>query len=589
MKDPKAKTLGMTLSRVLTREKLEEQADPRSFERGVKYLHEQRVGHIRYHADRIAAPVQGKKKYQASLWPAGHALGHSCTCPVGTDGRLCKHCIALGLAWILDSALDGTKARRPVKERPDPLTMGDVREYLDSLDKPALVRMLSELADSDDALYEKLEYRAMRSRAGSLEPKAVRAAITKATSPRRFIDWRHADDFAGRISVTAGLIRELLDTGRAADALHLTEHALHRVEDRVLGSIDDSSGCMGTVIAELQELHHDACQAARPEPVGLASRLFEWESSSDWGLFCRAAETYQDVLGDSGLAEYRRLAQAAWNRPGPEPAFWLRLCMETLARLSGDVDELAAVKTRTLDLPYSYLEVAEVYEEAGRREDARAWAEKGVKAFPDQVDDRLHEFLAGIYLEEKRTDDALELFWQMFAHDPDVRHFQRLGTATAPLGRWPESRRRALDFLKRLAEVPASRRSRYAESGRVIPDEAVRILLLEDEVEAAWEMARILGCGRETRLELTGRHENAHPEEAILVYQGMAQRELETSYQPDYSLVVDLMTRTRRVMKRLGQQERFAQYVAEIRRAWRRKRNLMRLIARAFPAEAESD
>jgi hypothetical protein len=59
------------------------------------------------------------------------------------------------------------------------------------------------------------------------------------------------------------------------------------------------------------EIHLAACHQAKPDPIELARVLFARELDSDWDFFHGASEAYEDILGDAGLAEYRRLASEA--------------------------------------------------------------------------------------------------------------------------------------------------------------------------------------------------------------------------------------------------------------------------------------
>jgi hypothetical protein len=115
-----------------------------------------------------------------------------------------------------------------------------------------------------------------------------------------------------------------------------------------------------------------------------------------WDTFFGAADTYAAVLGEKGLATYRRLAEAEWARVPPLDAggddrdkygrrFRITHIMETLARRTGDVEAVVAVKKRDLSLPYAYLQIAETYRDAGRHDAALEWAERGMKAFPQRA------------------------------------------------------------------------------------------------------------------------------------------------------------------------------------------------------------
>ncbi len=147
--------------------------------------------------------------------------------------------------------------------------------------------------------------------------------------------------------------------------------------------MDDSDGYMSDILPELQDLHHGACVQVSPDPRALARRLFEWEIKSDWEIFHGAAENYADVFGAEGLAEYRRLAESEWARvrqlgPGDSDderygrRFRITHMMEALARQTGDPEALVEIKRRDLSHPYSYLQIAEIYREAGRHDEALA-------------------------------------------------------------------------------------------------------------------------------------------------------------------------------------------------------------------------
>jgi hypothetical protein len=60
--------------------------------------------------------------------------------------------------------------------------------------------------------------------------------------------------------------------------------------------------------------------------------------------------------------------------------------MESIARTSGDLDTLIAIKSRNLAYPYNFLEVAELHRESGRPDEALEWAERGLNSFSDRPD-----------------------------------------------------------------------------------------------------------------------------------------------------------------------------------------------------------
>jgi uncharacterized Zn finger protein len=126
-------------------------AGKRSYERGEQYV--DAVGELRDVPDGVAANVQGTELYEVRLTWAAPGLAGECTCPFGEEGEFCKHCVAVGLA-VIDAAGD---------EVDDDDAGGDgdeVRRYLDSLDRAALVELLCTRAAQDADLARALRLRA---------------------------------------------------------------------------------------------------------------------------------------------------------------------------------------------------------------------------------------------------------------------------------------------------------------------------------------------------------------------------------------------------------------------------------------------
>ena len=74
---------------------------------------------------------------------------------------------------------------------------------------------------------------------------------------------------------------------------------------------------MGDILQRLQDLHLAACRKVKPDPEELAARLFDRELNGQWDVFYGAAATYASILGERGLAVYRRLAEEEWKKIKP--------------------------------------------------------------------------------------------------------------------------------------------------------------------------------------------------------------------------------------------------------------------------------
>lgn len=148
------------MKNILTRTTLRNLADPRSYERGEEYCEMDVVGPLTAREGEITAKVEGTRTYTVRLWDDDGDLDYSCTCPVGEDGDFCKHCVAVGLTWIVKGArVKGGKVRTSKSAE---ITMKDVEKYLDGLEKVELVKMLVRHAGRNDNLWEDLFLRAAK-------------------------------------------------------------------------------------------------------------------------------------------------------------------------------------------------------------------------------------------------------------------------------------------------------------------------------------------------------------------------------------------------------------------------------------------
>ncbi|OFV96008.1 MAG: hypothetical protein A3F68_09800, partial [Acidobacteria bacterium RIFCSPLOWO2_12_FULL_54_10] len=451
------------LQKALDARILHRMADARSFERGEEYFAAGRVGSLADYEGTLTAKVRGTHTYSVKLWTDAGQLEYSCTCPVGDDGAFCKHCVAVGLAWLAK----GTEKTFRRKRTAPVVTMDDVRAYLAGLDQDVLADMLVEQAMDDDRLRRRLFLKAAKKGPKGFDLATYRQAIDSAVDHDGSVDYWSARDYARGIEEAIDSIAELLKEGYAAQVIELAEYALEAVEN-ALGSVDDSDGYMGGILERLQELHLQACKMAKPDPEALARRLFAWELRTHWDTFYGAAATYADVFGKSGLTIYRKLAEAEWAKvPKSGPGnyspvehsrhFRITHIMETLARQTGDVEALVAIKKRDLSLPYAYLQIAEVYKKARKHNLALEWAERGLKAFPERTDSRLREFLAEEYHRRKAHDKAMALIWAEFAESTHLSQYQNLKAHADRIAQWPAWREKALGFLRE--EIARSKRA----------------------------------------------------------------------------------------------------------------------------------
>lgn len=608
-------------------ELLRDLAGPRSYERGENYAAEGYVHSIIEYKGKLVATVTGTHDYQVKLWIEHDALESSCTCPMGEMGEFCKHCVATALVWAAEAKSvshkrSEKKIKRGAKASARTGTLDDARAHLERQSKDSLIELLLEHALEDNSLRERLQLDAARSNPAGLELETYRRAIKDCVKPGRFVDYYEAGAYAHGIRKVTQELHGLLRDGHAASCIDLTEYALKQVE-RAVGHVDDSDGQMSYVLEDLQALHLEACRQANPDGVKLARRLFKWELESQWEVFYGAAETYQKVFGKEGLAEYRRLAETEWAKvpalappENKEPKlggnfpiihkltdedlenaaqygrrFRITSIMEALARTSGDVEALVAVKSRDLSSAYSFLKIAETYREAGQHDHALEWAERGARAFPDKTDSRLREFLAEEYHRRHRHREAMEQVWNLYAGAPNLGTYRQLKEHTARAAgkstrkqeeEWENWRERALSHLRAMLDERRKGLKKggasYAWRGAGDNSTLVEIYLWEGDIDEALKAAEAHGCSDAHWMKLAEALEKPRPSEALHIYRESLEPVIDQKNNRAYEEAVARIRKIGKLMGRTGHAADFGDFIGDLRTRHKPKRNFIKLL-----------
>jgi uncharacterized Zn finger protein len=535
-------------------------ADPRSFERGLDYLHS--VDDLEVTESRITATVFGNHEYRVRLAFGDGELDADCTCPFGREGAFCKHCVAVAMSVLelgqdLPELIETTKAGR-----------AELESWLESLSKKELLAELLALLDEDRDLRRRLELRAASVNA---DAAAVRRAVGELIALPRpgYVEYDQAYEYADGVRQAAEGIGGLIEAGDAAEAIEIAREAIERVTD-AFEYVDDSSGAIADAAYELLDVHLRACQAAPPGPVSLAGYLcYQLLQRSDYGINPDLAD-YAGLLGEEGIAAVRERVAAAYAE---NPGNWrARSLLESIAKAEGDVDTVVAVYAANLDgRGWGHLRIAEELDEAGRGDEALGWAERGVReaAHPDQ---RLVDYLAGRYAAAGRADDVLRLRRDRFQAERTLGTYQALREAATICGVWPEERGEALVLLGRDARRWAAQHS-WAWDGPVLVD----ALLDDGDLDAAWVAAKDTASEAQ-RLRLADASVTARPADALAVYLAAISGLKSMTGDRVYHKIAGLLLSARACHEALGTADKFRGYLAALRTDQKRKRNLMKVL-----------
>lgn len=532
------------------------------------------------------ALVAGTDDYTVALSADGGVLHAQCNCPVGQRDTYCKHVVAVALAVTQEASPGEAPARKSRKSAPTKAVVAadTLAAVIDRLDTAALRKLLSEAAENDRYLRDRI----LMLGAVQSGPEAVarewKSGMKNACSVRGFVDWRRMGELARRIDQQLDVLDDLMAGGQSALVVSLAEYAADRVEG-LIGKVDDSDGSIAYLLTRIGEQHQRACAQARPEPRELAKRLFKRECDGKWDTFRDAVAHYADVLGESGIAVYRRQAEAAWAKVTPlkpgqmedrhdHDRFTITRIMEKLARLDGDVDALVQVYSRDLSMPYRYLEISEALLEAGRAKEALQWAENGHKAFAgSHRDDRLTTFIVRRYLDDGLLEDALRLANQLFDQHPVPQNWALLKSVAEQHGSWGSLRTTLLAKLRARLDAGNTRVRSLHGGHDPGPNRSmlVELLLADGDEETAWQEANLGHCHEGVWLALARRREEQHPADSIAIYQRLATETLRQTGKSYYKRAIEHIRAALRLLKASQGVPAADRYLESLRETWRRR------------------
>lgn len=559
---------------------LRDVAGEKVFARGVAYHADERVEIVALDRTRVLARVIGSEIYRCDLVGTGKNFSGECSCRAFSDWGFCKHLVATAL--VANSL--GLGAQEQISGR-----FAQIREHLRAKGIEGLVDMVVGLAERDPSLLKELEFSAAAVAADDKTLLAqFRKAITEATRTHGYVDYRQMPGWVQGVERVLDRIAGLIENGRAALALELLDHFFARM-DEALKTVDDADGAGGGVYAKACEIHLAACRHAKPDPVALARVLFVREVEADWEFFHGASLAYEDILGEVGLAEYRRLASEAWQKIRPlrvigrsvqddqiSARYVLGAILESFAEREGDVDGMIAIRAKDLSTAYDYLGIAQLCLDRAREPEALKWAEEGLWQFEDNPDERLVRFASDLYRRIGREGDADRLLWRSFERRRTIELYERLkGAAGTDQMTVDAVRDRALGWLRARLEKPTGRSSvRWSSPAELL----VRLTMAEGLFTDAWMVVNGHDCNEGLVEQLAEASEHSHPAEALKVYAHRVERRVTLGGQSNYEHACRIVERMRLLRGGLGETAQHAAYLRDLKDRHKAKRNFMKLL-----------
>jgi uncharacterized Zn finger protein len=538
------------------------------FARGEPYYRDGDVRILSITRGRVVAQVAGTEDYRTELRGSGRDIDGECSCRAFQDLGFCKHMVATALAAndVGPNEADSGGA------------MGRIREHLKQRGVDALVDMITGLAERDPALFRRLDAAAVAlNEDDETLRKRLRKAIDNATGTQGYMDYRETPDWAAEVDAVLETVAGLASGPRAGLAYELANHALDRI-GQALEDIDDSDGYGMSLLESARDIHLAAVVHLKPEPIELARDLFAREMADEYGSFDGAVQRYGNALGEAGLAEYRRLAGAAWEKTARSPGrkgrqdddddgvdrYRVRSILDFFAERDGDVDARIALRARDLSSQSDCRQLAEFCRQHGRDAEALRRAEEGLWMFEDgRPDAGLVTLAADLLAKAGRKGEAAAHLWRLFQKEPSFDLYARLGKIGGK-----DAREQAVSFLER--EQASGKRFGW---NRPV-DLLIRIRIEEKKFDAAWAAVRVHGAPGGLTNELAGKCEASHPREVLEVYTKQVDQLVNAAGNANYERAAKLVNK----IATLQAKGEHVTYVLGLRKRFERKRNFIKLL-----------
>ncbi len=583
------------LGQLLTADAMFDIAGDKFFARGEGYCAAGAVEDLLESRGAIRATVAGTHDYKVRIRVRNDELDYTCNCPVGKDGLFCKHLVAAGLTWREErqeeeqKQLSGNGKATKIKKKGKKTDIFETLcGHLGSLNKKQLIDIIIEQAEDNAPFRNTLIATTLGKIPADEQNLSVHREFIRKAIQTDFVDYRGMYRYMQSVEPVLKLITQLFKDGHFEQVIELTAYAL-RLGFTAYSHVDDSGGDFGGALNELADYHYQACHESQPDKKQLAKSLFDLQMKDGWVLI--DFRQYEKILSKEGIDQFRALAQKRWQKTPHKQAgqrdefdsddYNIKQIMQQLAEMDNDVDAIIAIKQRDLSKSYHYFEIAETYKKAKRYDEALQWAEKGLKQFKNEPNTPLVEFLITEYQRRKQHDKAIQLAWQQFNRQPSLRDYQQLKTCADKANAWKNWRMNAIEWLHKdyLPKLNSKTQNRWQWSPRG-HSLLVEIYLLEKEIDKALQEAKTGGCSEHLWFALAKACEKTDPAEALTIYQQRIGGIIGLTNNDAYDRAADMLKTIKKLMGQLKQQKQFKEYIEQLRKDYKQKRNFIKEIER---------
>jgi uncharacterized Zn finger protein len=622
----------------LTWDDLEQWAGNTIVSRGRNYQRNRRVkGLARTPHGGLIAWVEGTRSYATQVDLESGTLCSTCNCPYWDT---CKHAVALVLEYlyclkngvVVPEVTAEDERLRMLAEyyEGEPLYSDDeddleddapldrhrygepflqsLQAFLRKQTKAQLSTLLEDLADRYPPVRDTLQDLIDLSTADISEMvRVVRAKILEISSEPGWADYWKGERFIPDYSPVKKRLEALEAEGHADEVITLGEELLEAGRGQVEMSNDE-----GETVEEISsclEVVFRALPHSSLTPVERMLWVVEAEVKDEYGL-CQGAEVFWgqkhrvedwNILAETLMDRLKQFRGAkgedrfSQNYRRERLSDWVILALKN----AGRHDDVITLCVREAEKTGSYARLVDFLLEAKRWEEAEQWIHRGIEATQNEwpgIATRLRNTLRQIRENEGDWPGVAALRAEEFLLNPTFESFQKLGKAAEKAGVWPAVRTAAMNYLEtgRLPEEDPSwplpdsgikepgepRRHQFPLIETLVevaiaegrPDEVIRWYDQDKSQKPRWGWS---GFQEDRVAEAIVGH---YPDRALGIWKSIAESEIARTKPEAYRVAGSYLRKARRVLKDLGREKEWHDYLAELRRVNARKRRLLEIL-----------
>jgi hypothetical protein len=404
-----------------------------------------------------------------------------------------------------------------------------------------------------------------------------RKAIDDATCVEDF-DWQQIEGWTNDISAILHAMRPVAKSKRANVALKLAEYAIERISVAI-DEIDRYDFRIYKLLDRAQKIHLAAAKATRPDTFELAQSLSNLDCSAGYRFSGYSFRAYAEVLGASGLAEYRRLTEQAWAAlPACTPSVsgghvrgiytHLSKVLDHFAESEGNVDVRIALRTKYLPETSEYVRLVDFCLQQGRADTALHHAEEGLSALAGKPHVALARLTAKLLVEHGRKAEA-QLRLRNGFNTAEIQdrisawYVRDLCVELRAFGR------PARDWL--ISRLEARIEAADKTSRVYVADLLVDILLDEQLLEAAHSGARKFPCSLDMKERVAETIEQVFPAQTIELFEELVRLRLAKGSWPHFSRALGMLS----YLKQVQSVDEHQAYVSRLKERFARRGRVM--------------